>query len=154
MNIKNNFFVKYIYPFFVLNFGFLDISWYFCFIDFLGIVGLVKFVLLLNFWIFWYFEIFLYLFFHLFFSLLDFLKLLRLLLTVTKVTTEHQKWPKIGQSSIICPFFGPKCKKKPSDNGRSPKPEICLRSGPYLLVAFIQKITFLFVNNSQEYKKN
>ena len=36
-----------------------------------------------------------------------FLKLLRLLLKVTDVTTEHQKWPKIGQSSIIS-FFCPK----------------------------------------------
>ena len=35
--------------------------------------------------------------------------LLRLLLKVTKVTTEHQKWPKMRQNSVISSlFFCPK----------------------------------------------
>ena len=64
-----------------------------------------------------------------------FLKLLRLLLKVTKVTTGHQRWPKIGQNSIIR-YFLPKGQKKPSAEGRSPSQELEVgpRSGSYLLV--------------------
>ena len=38
----------------------------------------------------------------------NFPKVSRLLLKITKITTEHQKWPKMGQNSI---FFFPKGKK-------------------------------------------
>ena len=34
--------------------------------------------------------------------------MLRLLLKGTKVTTEHQRWPKIGKNSIIKPICHPK----------------------------------------------
>ena len=59
----------------------------------------------------------------------------RLLLKVTEVTTEHQKWPKIGQNSIIR-FFLPERQKQPSAEGRSPPQELEVgpRSEPYLLV--------------------
>ena len=40
-----------------------------------------------------------------------FSKLLRLLLKVTKVTTRHQKWPKMGQNSILGSDFAQKAKK-------------------------------------------
>ena len=54
------------------------------------------------------------------FGFLGFLsKLLRLLLKVTNVTTGHQKLPKMGQNSIINPFFAPRAKKA-SAKGRSP----------------------------------
>ena len=51
--------------------------------------------------------------------------LLRLLLKVTKVTTGHQKWRKMGPNSIIS-----------SAEGQSPLQELEVgpRSGPYLLV--------------------
>ena len=43
--------------------------------------------------------------------LIFFLKLLRLLIKGTKVTTGHQKWPKIGQKkSIIILFFAQRTK--------------------------------------------
>ena len=63
-------------------------------------------------------------------------KLLILLLKVTKVTTGHQKLPKIGQNSIITLFL-PEGPKKASAEGRSPPQELeeGQRSGPYLLVA-------------------
>ena len=38
-------------------------------------------------------------------------KLLRLLLKVIRVTTEHQKLPKIGHNSIKCPFLARRAKK-------------------------------------------
>ena len=44
---------------------------------------------------------------------------LRLLIKVTKVITEHQKCPKIGQNRIISSFFCPKDKK---NLGQRPKP--------------------------------
>ena len=67
-----------------------------------------------------------------------FQNLLGLLLKVTKVTTGHQKCPKIGQNSIISSFF-PEGQKKPSAEGRSPaqKLKVDPRSGPYLLVFLI-----------------
>ena len=57
-------------------------------------------------------------------------KFLRLLLKVTKITTGHQKFTKIGQNSIIS-FYFPK--------GRSPPQELEVgpRRGPYLLVFYI-----------------
>ena len=71
-----------------------------------------------------------------FFVLLGFLsKLLRLLLKVTKVTTGHQKLPKMGQNSIKRSFFDRRAKKS-SAKGRSPPQELEVdpRSGLYLLV--------------------
>ena len=52
---------------------------------------------------------------------------------VTKVTTGHKKIPKMGQNSIIRPFFARRAKKA---LGRSPPQELEVgpRSGPYLLV--------------------
>ena len=60
---------------------------------------------------FGYFEIFG--FFEFLLTFLDFLsdcfgfflKLLRLLLSVTEVTTEHQKWPNISTNSVKSSFF-------------------------------------------------
>ena len=75
-------------------------------------------------------------FFKLFSFFLGFLsKLLRLLLNVTKVTTGHQKSPKMGQNSIISSFFARRAKKA-SAKGRSPPQELEVgpRSGPYFLV--------------------
>ena len=69
-----------------------------------------------------------------FFVFLGFLsKFLRLLLKVTKVTTGHQKLPKMGQNSIKSSFFARRAKKS---LGRSPPQELEVgpRSGPYLLV--------------------
>ena len=68
--------------------------------------------------------------YFLFIFFIDFFKLLRLLLKVTKVTTGEQKWPKVGQNSIIN-FLGAK-----KSLGRSPpqKLEVGPRSEPYLLV--------------------
>ena len=67
------------------------------------------------------FRIFFYIFFKNLFAF--FLKLLRLLLKVTTVTTGYQKWPKIGQNSIVG-FFPPKGKKKPLAKGQSPLQEL------------------------------
>ena len=60
-------------------------------------------------------------------------KLLMLLLKDTKVSTRHQKLPKMGQNSILSSFCCPKGKKS---LGRSPPQELDVgpRSGPYLLV--------------------
>ena len=62
-----------------------------------------------------------------------------LLLKVTKVTTGHQKLPKVVQNSIISSFFARRAKKA-SAEGRSPPQELEVgpRSGPYLLVAVIR----------------
>ena len=61
------------------------------------------------------------------------LKLLMLLLKVNKVTTGHQKLPKMGQNSIITPFLARRAKK---NLGQSPPQELEVGpgSGPYLLV--------------------
>ena len=60
-------------------------------------------------------------------------KLLRFLLNVTKVTSGHQKLPKIGRNSIINCLFCPKGKK--SLGGSPPQElEVGPRSGPYLIV--------------------
>ena len=94
--------------------------------------------LLWNFWIF--FGIFLGFFVGWFWTL-DFLeffgffknlfryfsKLIRLLLKVTKVTTEQQKWPKMGRNSIISSFF---CLKAKKSLGQRPKPSAEARSRP------------------------
>ena len=67
-------------------------------------------------------------FFGFFFGLCGFkIKLLRLLLKVTKVTTEHQRRPKIGQNSTMI-FFGARRTKK--DLGQRPKPSAGARSRP------------------------
>ena len=71
-----------------------------------------------------FFILFLIDFFNFFFlDLLEFysLKWLRLLIKVSKLTTEHQKWPKMSKKSILT-FFCPK-----------PWLEVCLRSGQYLV---------------------
>ena len=62
-----------------------------------------------------------------------FSKLLWLLIKVTKVTTEHQKWPKLNQNSIFSTFF---CLKGKQSESQSFPQElgVALRSGPYLLV--------------------
>ena len=59
-----------------------------------------------------------------------FLRLLSLLLKITKVTTGHQNWPKMGQNCIITPKV-----KKASAERRSPPQELEVgpRSGLYLL---------------------
>ena len=68
-------------------------------------------------------------------------KLLRLLLNVTKVTTEHQKLPKLGQNSMKSSFFARRAKKA-SAEGPSPPQELEVgpRSGPYLLVFVIAAV--------------
>ena len=70
--------------------------------------------------------LFFFFFLYLFLIILDiFLMLslvflfLRYLLKVTKVTTEHQKMPKMGKNCIISPLFCPKGKKS---LGRRPNP--------------------------------
>ena len=74
-------------------------------------------------------------------------KLLRLLLKITKVTNRHQQWPKMGQNSIISPFFA-RSTKKASAESRSPPKELVEgpRRRPYLLVYIIfwMKISLLF----------
>ena len=101
--------------------------------------GFLDFILI--FWIFfWIFELFFwFLNFLIFFDFfLDFLwiflgffgfllKLLRLLLKVTKVSTGHQKLPKMDQNSIISSFFCPKGQKS---LGLRPKPCAGARSRP------------------------
>ena len=72
--------------------------------------------------------------FFVFFGFYGFLtKLLRVLLQVTKVANGNQKWPKMGQNSIIKSFFCPKGKQS---LGQSPLQELEVgsRSGSYLLV--------------------
>ena len=69
-----------------------------------------------------------------FFVFLGFLsKLLMLLLKVTKVTTGHQKLPKMGQNSIISSFFARRAKKA-SAEALEVEVEVGPRSRPYLLV--------------------
>ena len=87
-------------------------------------------LIFLNFWNFLKFLYFLWIFFW---SLGFLSKLPRLLIKVTKVTTAHQKLPKIGQISIISSLFCIKGKKSLS---RSPPQEleVGLCSRPYLLV--------------------
>ena len=86
----------------------------------------------MNFWIFFGFFLDFWIilnclkFFGFFLDFLVFLvflsKLLMLLLKVTKVTTGHQKLPKMGQNSIISSFL-PEGQKKPR-----PKAEALRRS--------------------------
>ena len=72
-------------------------------------------------------------------------KLLMLLLKVTKVTTGHQKMPKMGQNSIINSFFARRA-KKPFAKGQSPPQE--LEVGPRDVSSSIinMKEELLFVN--------
>ena len=70
-----------------------------------------------------------------------FFNFLRLLLTVTKVTTGHQQWPKIGQNSNKKKrAFPPQGQKKPSAKRQSPPQELEVgpRRGSYLLVYMIR----------------
>ena len=79
-----------------------------------------------------------------FFVFLGFLsKLLILLLKVTKVTTGHQKLPKMGQNSIISSFFVRRAKTA-SLKGQSPPQELEVGpcSGPYLLVSYYKGSAF------------
>ena len=57
---------------------------------------------------FWKFFLFSFLDFFVFLEFLS--KLLWLLIKVTKVTTGHQKLPKMSQNSIICSFFARRAK--------------------------------------------
>ena len=62
----------------------------------------------------WFFEVFSR--FYDFLTIFDnwfvwILRSLRLLLKVTNVTIGHQKWPKMGQNSIISSFFAQRAKK-------------------------------------------
>ena len=106
--------------------------------DFLTVSDFLMIFLL--FWILWIFKkknyrfLFYFIFFWIFF-LGIFSKSLRLLLKVTEVTTGHQKWPKMGQSSIISSFFARRTKKA-LDEGQSPPQELEVgpRSGLYILV--------------------
>ena len=128
---------------FLKDFGCLDIFEFFriflcIFWDFLGFFGFLDFWPFLT--TFWF--IFFYGFSGFFFGggafWILFFKLLRFLLKVTKVTTGYQKWPEIGQNSIIRFIFAWWAKKA---LGRSPlqELEVGLRSGPYLLVSFMEK---------------
>ena len=65
-----------------------------------------------------------------------FSNLLRLLLKVVKVTTEHQKLPKMSTSCMKSFFLLPKSQKKASTEGQSflQELEVSLGSGLYLLV--------------------
>ena len=69
-----------------------------------------------------------------------------LLLKVTKVTTGHQKLPKMGQNSIISSFFARRTKKA-SAEGRSPPQELEVspRSGLYLLVLKVMLLLLLLL---------
>ena len=64
-----------------------------------------------------------------------FLKLLRLLINVTKGTTEHQKWLKIGKK-IKAVFAQKKSRLKPSAEARInatyEKAECCLNTGVFV----------------------
>ena len=100
--------------------GVFDHFWHFLdfgfslwiYLDFLDSFGF--FLIFWNFLIFLisldFFEIFIYLFFSYYFLIffwifLILLKLLRLLINVTKVTTEHHKWLKIGTKGIKALFL-------------------------------------------------
>ena len=85
------------YWIFWIFFGFWRFFWLIC-----SIFNLTFF------WIleFWEFFLDFYFCFYGFFR-----KLLRLLLKVTKVSNGNPKWPKMGQNSIIKPFFARRAKK-------------------------------------------
>ena len=112
---------------------FMDFFFVFVFLDF--------FWFYLHFWTFFgfliFFEIFLF-FCWIFIGFLGFLsKFLRLLLKVTKVTTGHQKLPKMGRNSIISSFFAQRAKRASAEGWSPPQElEVGPRSGPYLLVFF------------------
>ena len=76
-----------------------------------------------------------------FFVFLGFLsKLLLLLIKVNKVTTGHQKLPKMGQNSIITSFLLPESPPQELEVGS--------RSGPYLLVILIKYFPYIDTKNS------
>ena len=56
-----------------------------------------------------------------------FSKLLRLLLKVTKVTTGHQKSPKMGQNRIISRKVGRKGERKREEGKRRKGDGVCIR---------------------------
>ena len=65
-----------------------------------------------------------------------FSRLLRLLLNVTKVTTEHRKWPKISTNSVKSFFLAQRAKKASAESQSSPQElEEGPPSGPHLLVS-------------------
>ena len=119
--------------FFNVIFGFFLIFWIFIgfFLDYFGFFGF-----------FWIFGLFKkkkdFLGFFLFFWFLS--KLQRLLVNVTRVTTRHQKSPKMGKNSIKRSFFARRAKKVLAE-GRSPPQdlEVGPRSRPYLLVLVTQR---------------
>ena len=53
---------------------------------------------------------------------------------VTKVTTEHQKWPIINHNSIISPFWPAGEKSLVLGRSTLQEQEVGPRSGPYLVV--------------------
>ena len=58
-----------------------------------------------------------------------------LLLKVTKVTSGHQKWPKIGQNSGMKTFIAQRAKKALAEHRSSLQElKVGLHSGPYFLV--------------------
>ena len=134
---------------FLTIFGFF--GFFMDFLDFFGFFGLFLdfldfFWIFLIFWTFFGFWDFLK-FFEIFWIFLDFffwLLLLKLLLKVTKVTTGHQKLPKMGQNSILRSFLARRAKKA-SAEGRSPPQELEVspRSGLYLLVYFQNSLGFI-----------
>ena len=66
-----------------------------------------------------------------------FSKLLRILLKVSRVTTEHQKWPKMNQNSIKSSLFAQRAKKASAEGQSLPQElEVGPRSGPYLIVIY------------------
>ena len=108
----------------------LWISWVFWFF--------LDFFLFRNFWTYLDFQIFFN--FGFFISLRFCSKLLMLILKVTKVTTGHQKFPKMGQNSILS-FFFPKGQKKPKPKAEALQEiEVDPYSKPYLLVDLIHSL--------------
>ena len=79
-------------------------------------------------------------------------KLLRLLIKVTKVTTGHQKLPKMGQNRIISCFFFARRANNALVEGQSPPQEldVGLRSGPYLLVSINESLSILQKTHGEE----
>ena len=90
----------------------------------------------------WLLDFFGFLFYLNFYGLFGFFfKLMRLLLKVTKGTTGHQKWPKIGKNRKKA-FFLPEGHQKPLDKGQSPPQELEVGPSrwPYLLVKYKNQV--------------
>ena len=109
------------------------VLWFFlCFLGFF-LVFFFIFFYFLWFFLFFYFIFFsdFLMFFFLFILLLS--KLLRLLLNASKVTTGHQKLPKIGQNSIISSLFARRAKKASAEGWCPPQElDVVFSSCPYI----------------------